>query len=266
VAATHNTCSDRVAIKGDPVEPWVGQGDALFRQRNSLFYPIQYIMRSPFTANEGAHVTSRSCRKAIQVFSIVLFAMAAPQPAAAQDEAAAAEGPFKNILVIFLANSFDSRRYLETEIVRKLEERGTAAVRSTSMMNTKVPMTTETFLAQVEEIGADAVLVTQLADLQTKGTQVTMRPRSTYNIRPTWYFNVWSVELTEYVAPSAMNYEHQLSLATQLYSVEAQEAIWAMESNTDILVAFDQGPDYSIFVDEAGAIVKELRGSGMIAR
>lgn len=209
---------------------------------------------------------SRSCRKAIQVFSIVLVVMAGLQPSFAQDEAAAADGPFENILVIFLSSSFDSRRYLETEIVKKLEEQGATAVRSTSMMNTKVPMTKETFLAQVEEIDADAVLVTQLADLQTTGTEVTMKPRSTYNVRPTWYFNVWSVELTEYVAPSAMNYEHQLSLATQLYSVEAQEAVWAMESNTNILVAFDQGPDYSIFVDEAGAIVKELRSSRMIAR
>lgn len=211
-------------------------------------------------------MTSNSWRKTIGVLSVVLVAFTGTQVAQAQKEAPPPDAPYQNILVIFLAKSFDSRRYLETEIVKALEEQGTTAVRSTSMMNTKVPMTTETFRAQVEEIGADAVLVTQLADLQTTGTVVNMRPQSTYNIRPTWYFNVWSVELTEYVAPPAMNYEHKLSLATQLYSVQGKDVVWAMESNSDILQAFDKGPDYSIYVKEAAAVVKELRRSRMVAR
>jgi len=214
-------------------------------------------------------VTSNNLfRKAIHALSIsiVLVAFAGPQLAAAQDGPEVAGAPYKNILVIFLSSSFDSRRYLETEVVKKLTEQGTTAVRSTSMMNTKVPMTKETFLAMVEEIDADAVLITQLADLKTKGTVVDMNPQATYNFRPTWYFNVWSVELTEYVAPPAMNYEHKLSLATQLYSVQAKKAVWAMESNSNIMQAFDKGPDYSIYVKEAGAIVKELRSSDMIAK
>jgi hypothetical protein len=226
-------------------------------------------MLSQSISIEGLDVTSNNpWRKAIHAlsFSAVLVAFAGPQLAAAQDEPEAAGAPYKNILVIFLSSSFDSRRYLETEVVKKLAEEGTTSVRSTSMMNTKVPMTKETFLAMVEEIDADAVLITQLADLQTKGTVVDMNPQATYNFRPTWYFNVWSVELTEYVAPPAMNYEHKLSLATQLYSVQAKKAVWAMESNSNIMQAFDKGPDYSIYVKEAGAIVKELRSSDMIAK
>ena len=211
-------------------------------------------------------MTSNSWRKVIGVFSIVLVALTGTQVAQAQKEASPPDAPYQNILVIFLTKSFDSRRYLETEVVKALAEQGTTAVRSTSMMNTKVPMTTETFRAQAAEIGADAVLVTQLADLQTTGTVVNMRPQSTYNVRPTWYFNVWSVELTEYVAPPAMNYEHKLSLATQLYSVQEKDVVWAMESNSDILQAFDKGPDYSIFVKEANGIVKELRRSDMIGK
>jgi hypothetical protein len=77
---------------------------------------------------------------------------------------------------------------------------------------------------------------------------------------------VWSVELTEYVAPPAVNYDHKLTLATQLYSVQSEVAVWAMESRSDIRQAFDKGPDYSIFVKEAAAIVKELRRSRMIAK
>jgi hypothetical protein len=226
-------------------------------------------MRSQFILIEGLGMTSSSpWRNAIHVLGIsfVLVALAGSQVADAQKAPPPPDAPYKNVLVIFLADSFDSRRYLETEIVKKLAEQGTKAVRSTSMMNTKVPMTKETFVAMVDEIDADAVLVTQLADLQTTGKVVDMNPQSTYNIRPTWYFNVWSVELTEYVAPPAVNYEHKLSLATQLYSVQAKDVIWAMESNSNIKEAFDKGPDYSIYVKEAAAIVKELRRSEMIAK
>jgi len=179
---------------------------------------------------------------------------------------AAADAPYKNILVIFLDDSFDSRRYLETEIVKKLAERNTNAVRSTSMMDSRVPMTRQTFREMIDKIGADAVLVSQLADLQTTGTVVDMNPQATYNFRPTYYYNVFSVELTEYVEPQAVNYEHKLSLATQLYSVQAEDLVWAMESNSDIQEAFDKGPDYSIYVDEAGAIVTQLHHGGLIAR
>jgi hypothetical protein len=200
------------------------------------------------------------------LLSFSLIAFVAPQAVQAQEADAESAGPYKNILVIFLSESFDIRRYLETEIVKKIEEGGSKAVRSTSMMNTKVPVSRETFLAMVEEIDADAVLVTQLADLQTKGTVVDMNPQATYNFRPTWYYNVWSVELTEYVAPQAMNYDTKLALATQLYSVEAKKAVWAMESESDIHTAFDQGPDYSVFVKEADTIVKALRKSKMIER
>jgi hypothetical protein len=183
-----------------------------------------------------------------------------------QKLSAAADAPYQNVLVIFLASSFDSRRYLETEIVKKLADRGTHAVRSTSMMDTKVPVTRQTFIAMVDEIGADAVLVTQFAAVQTTGTVVDMNPQATHNIRPTHYYNVWSVELTEYVAPQAVDYEHDLSLATQLYSVQAKDVVWAMESNSNIQQAFDKGPDYSIYVDEAGAIVTQMLRGGLIAK
>jgi hypothetical protein len=183
-----------------------------------------------------------------------------------QKLSAAADAPYQNVLVIFLASSFDSRRYLETEIVKKLADRGTHAVRSTSMMDTKVPVTRQTFIAMVDEIGADAVLVTQFAAVQTTGTVVDMNPQATHNIRPTYYYNVWSVELTEYVAPQAVDYEHDLSLATQLYSVQAKDVVWAMESNSNIQQAFDKGPDYSIYVDEAGAIVTQMLRGGLIAK
>ena len=190
----------------------------------------------------------------------------APQVTTTQKFAESADAPYENVLVIFLADKFDSRRYLETEVVKKLAESGTQAVASTSLMDSRVPVTRQTFVAMVEDLGSDAVLVTQVANLQSEGTVVDMNPEATYNFRPTYYYNVWSVDLQEYKEPQAVDFEHSLALATQLYSVSAKDVVWAIESQSNIKQAFDKGPDYSIYVDEAKAITSSLRKDGLISK
>jgi hypothetical protein len=231
---------------------------------------IKFIMGSQFCSITGIDVTSIIFwRRAIYVLGVsFLLSSCGPQVTVTQELSAAAGAPYKNVLVVFLASSFDSRRYLETEIVKKFAENGSHAVRSTSMMNSKVPVTRQTFQAMVDEIGADAVLVTQFAHLESKSTVVDMNPQSTYNIRPTHYYNVFSVEFTEYVEPPAVNTEFKLSLATQLYSVQNKDVVWAMESKSNIKKAFDQGPrvDYSVYVKEADAIVKQLARGRLITK
>jgi len=176
--------------------------------------------------------------------TVMLGACAGTQVATTQNSAGASDARYGNILVIFLADSFDSRRYLETEIVKQLTERGISAVRSTSMMDSRTPVSRETFLAMVDEIKADAVLVTQIADLQSTGKVVDMNPQATYNITPTYYYNVWGVDLTEYKEPQAVNFEHKLALATQMYSVETKGVVWAIESRANIQQGFDEERKY----------------------
>lgn len=198
--------------------------------------------------------------------TVMLGACAGTQVATTQNSAGASDTRYGNVLVIFLAESFDSRRYLETEIVKQLTERGIGAVRSTSMMDSRTPVSRETFLAMVDEIKVDAVLVTQIADLQSTGKVVNMNPQATYNITPTYYYNVWGVDLTEYKEPQAVNFEHKLALATQLYSVETKGVVWAIESHAKIQQDFDEERKYSVFVDEATAIVKQLARDGMLKK
>ena len=189
-----------------------------------------------------------------------------PQVTRTQNVSESVEAPYENILVIALSTSFDSRRYLEKEVVKKLAGLGTQAVASTSMMNTRTPVTRQTFLAMVEKIEADAVLVTQLVSLRSKGTMTDMNPEATYNFRPTYYYNVWSVDVEEYVEPQAVDYEHSLVLATQLYSVLNKDVVWAIESKSKIEQDFDEQLNYSIYVDEANAITTNLSKDGLISQ
>jgi len=238
--------------------------------------PLLFLLGHPhyaasdFTQIEGIAVTLSFFWRRILLFFGVAVALGAcstgPQITRTQDVSESADTPYQKILVITLLSSFDTRRYLEDEVVLHLAELGTDAVASTSMMNTKTPVTRSTFMAMVEKIDADAVLVTQLVNLESEGTVKNMRPEATYNFRPTYYYNVWSVDLEEYIEPQSVEFKHSLVLATQLYSVLNQEAVWAIESKSKIVMNHEQVRDYAIIVDEANAITSYLSRDGLIAR
>jgi hypothetical protein len=201
------------------------------------------------------------------IFAVLLGACAAgTQVTRVQDVSENADTPYKKILIIALLSSYDGRRYLEKEVALQLAELGTDAVASTTMMNTMTPVTRKTFLAMVDEIGADAVLITQLISAETDAKTKTARPEATYNIRPTYYYNVWSVDLTEYVEPAGVEYAHSLALATQLYAVSTREAVWGIEAKFKIIQEIDQAWSYSVFPDQAKVISRQLSKDGLIAR
>jgi len=190
----------------------------------------------------------------------------APRVTTVQPVSESADTPYRNVLVVSLFKSFDMRRYLEKELVTQLEEKGIRAVASTSMMDTRTPVTRQTFLAMVDSLDSDAVLVTQLVSLESAARMKDMNPESTYNFRPTYYYNVWSVELDEYVEPQTLNLKNTLVLATQLFSAANKESVWGIELESRFARDFDKGPDYSIIVDEAKAITSQLSRAGLIAR
>ena len=199
--------------------------------------------------------------------ALALFLVAcssAPQVSKVSTVSEATDAPYDKVLVIALFESYDARRYLEKEIVDILSTRGVNAVRSTSLMDSRTPATRKTFLAMVDELQSDAVLVSQLASLETTTKMKDMNPEVTYNFRPTWYYNVWSVDQTEYIQPQGLQLKHDLVVATQLYSVETREPVWAIEARSKLKVEYDQYNDYSIFVDEAKAITGRLVRDGMV--
>jgi len=110
---------------------------------------------------------------------LALSACAGPQVTRVQPLEESADAPYGNVLVVSLFKSFDARRYLEKEIVKALDAQGVQAIASTSLMEVKTPMTRQTYVAMVKSQNADAVLVTQLIDLETEAKLKDARPEST---------------------------------------------------------------------------------------
>lgn len=202
----------------------------------------------------------------ILIAALLISACAGPRVTRVQTLAESADAPYNRVLVVSLFSSFDLRRFFEKEVVKQLKERGVEAVASTSMMNTKTPVNRDTFLAMVEELGSDAVLLTQMVDLDISSKEKTFRPQATYNIRPTYYYNVWSVELTEYVQPPGLEVKHQVTLATQVFSVLSKEPVWAIETASTITKGIDEKRRGSSLPKEASAIINAMTGDGLLAK
>jgi hypothetical protein len=198
--------------------------------------------------------------------AIILIGCAAgPQVTRVDDVKPSDDGPYKNVLVVALFESFDMRRYLETELVSQLSAQGIEAVASTSMMNSKTPVVRDTFVDMVEQTGADSVLLTQPIDLESRGKKVAASPEATYIFRPTYYYNVFSVELTEYVEPPDIRLEHDVTLLVELIAVESREPVWAIQTRSEIVWEGELDRDYSAYVDGAKAITREMARDGVIA-
>ena len=200
-------------------------------------------------------------------FAILLNACAAgTKVTRIQDMAESADAPYEKILVVSLFSSFDSRTYIEKELIAQLAKLGINAVGSLSMMDSRTNATRQTYLDMVDLVGADAVVVIQLKSFESKAKIVDASPEATYNVWPTYYYNVYSVELTEYVEPPGIKFDNRLNMATQVYSVGLKEPVWGIESQFKIVQDIDQAWDYGVFIEQAKVIANNLSKDGLISR
>ncbi|MEE4185758.1 MAG: hypothetical protein V2J12_08325 [Gammaproteobacteria bacterium] len=187
-----------------------------------------------------------------------------PRISRTQPLAADAAVPFEHVLVIAVFESFDSRMNLEKELVKNLAASGTRATAATASLKTTTVVNRDLILKMLESIPADAVLVTQIASQASTMGVRTANPEVTRNITPTYYFNVWEVEVTEYIEPPSMEVTSDLVLATQLYQVSDQQPVWAIESKGTIVKDVRRPGYFEFIVKEAAAIARAMQRDGVV--
>ena len=198
--------------------------------------------------------------------ALLLAACAGPTVTRIQSLDESADAPYGDILVVSLFQSFDTRRFFEEEIVKQLQDRGVNAVASTSLIPVTTPLSRDSVLAAVDEANADGILVTQLLSSATTARFRNMRPESTYNLRPTYYFNVWSVEYTEYSEPKGLEAQHDLTMATEVFSASTKEPVWTIETKSRLRRDVNQQFSGTSVADEAKAIANAMSRDGLLDR
>jgi hypothetical protein len=85
-------------------------------------------------------------------------------------------------------------------------------------------------------------------------------------LRPTGYYNVFTADVTEYVEPEAVNFEHVVVLLTDLYSARSRDIVWGIQSESDVKVKFDRLHDFSVIQQETSAIVRQMQRDGLLEK
>ena len=202
----------------------------------------------------------------LAIAALLLVACAGPQVKRTQPLEASSDAPYKNVLVLSLFKSFDMRRFFEREIVKQLEASGINAVAATSVIDFNTPLNRDSVIDAVTRANSDALLVTQLLDSETTARYRDRSPESTYNIRPTYYYNVWSVEYTEYVEPPGLETRHELTMATEVFSVSTRKPVWTIETRSKLKRNIDGQFSGTSIAAESKAIVGAMARDGLLAR
>ncbi len=72
--------------------------------------------------------------------------------------------------------------------------------------------------------------------------------------------------MTEYVEPQLVTQKGEVLLVTQMFSVEKQEAVWAIQSKLKFKMDVSEPRPYGAYDDESKSIVKYLARDGLIVR
>ena len=128
----------------------------------------------------------------------------------------------QKILVIGLLKTPGNRRILEDEMVRQLKARGPDAVASYTVFPEQVQANKETITAKMNEIGADAVLISRLMDKKSVTTYVPGSPSPTgYGWHGYYSYNPGYVVQDEYAV-----------VQTNLYDLKTDKLIWTAATET----------------------------------
>ncbi|MEL7450530.1 MAG: hypothetical protein AAFN78_15055 [Pseudomonadota bacterium] len=197
---------------------------------------------------------------------LVAACTAAPRVTRLHQEQDAAGAPYGNVLVVAVFEDSQSRRIMERETRDRLTAAGIKAVALTSVQKPGHKLSREEVARAVEITSADAVLVTQLISYDPSVKAKHRSPEASYKFGTTYYFDVYTVDYKEFVEAPTVLLTGDLSLQTDLYSVESRSRVWAIKSEQKIKLNLEDRWDDSIVVAEAEAIVGALGRDRMIPR
>ena len=128
----------------------------------------------------------------------------------------------RKILVLGMLKTPGNRRILEDEMVRQLKAHGTDAVAGYTVLPEQIEANKETITAIMNEIGADAVLISRLMDKKSVTTYVPGSPPPTgYGWHGYYSYNPGYVVQDEYAV-----------VQTNLYDLKTNKLIWTAASET----------------------------------
>lgn len=174
---------------------------------------------------------------------------------------------YGRILVVALHPEYNQRRNFEVAMVRELQKQGVEAVRSTTYMRLKDPLTREGITPVVQQTGVDAVLITRVVsrDLKARevGGEVVVKPVAWINDPFYYMYDYLSLEVEWYGEASTLTFEGTLDMETRLFEAAAGNLVYGLASESKAKVAVGEYTE-DVVGPLAAAIASRLRQDGAL--
>lgn len=190
------------------------------------------------------------------VVAAVVSAACAPQTEVLKlyDDPARTSKTYKRLLVVDVSSDHGQQRQFESDVVRKLLAEQVDAVPSYTHLDASKGLLQDEIDRVGAELGADGILVTHIASVDTKVQQVDGRENLESTCRsgdPVDYFLYDHKMIRE---PDSVKVAHTVIVITNLYDAESRDRIWTIQST-----CFDKSSMSETLLEEANAIVRQLR-------
>jgi len=140
-------------------------------------------------------------------------------------------GTIRKVVVIGIFKEPDTRKIFEGEFAARLKERGVDATASYKIVSDAELPDKEVVIGKIRKLGADAVLVTRVVDMETMKTQV---PGKGYVV-PVYYSTYsgyYSYSYSYSYEPGYTATEGHADTETNLYGLGDEKLIWSGRSKT----------------------------------
>jgi len=183
----------------------------------------------------------------VLVFGLLLSRAEAADEVVKTYRDAAFTGTVSKILVVGVHDDVSVRGQFENTVARALRAAGTAGEASLYSLSSAGELKPDALVAAARKARADAVLVTRVVDVKTENPGAT----TTF----TEYFQAYS----KYADPMPVTTAYTVRVRTDLYLVENQTRVWAVDST-----AFEKQNLFGVIDGIAKALTAQLRSDGLI--
>jgi len=170
------------------------------------------------------------------------------------DDPARASKTYKRLLVVDISSDHSQQQRFETEIVLRLRREQVDAIPSHTHLDTSGGLLQDDINRVGEAVGADGILVTHIASVDTSIDMEEGRTEIESTCRggdPVDYFLYDHKVIRE---PDSVKLAHTVIVITNMYDAVSQDRLWTIQST-----CFEKTSMSAVLVDEANAIVRQLR-------
>lgn len=161
---------------------------------------------------------------------------------------------YKRLLVVDLSSDHNQQQQFEDEVALRLRREHVEAIPSHTLLDANAGLLQDDINRVSDEIGADGILVTHIASVDTSVDAVEGREEIQSTCRggdPVDYFLYDHKVLRE---PDSVRLAHTVIVITNLYDAGSRDRVWTIQST-----CFKKASMAGVLLDEANAIVRQLR-------